>query len=207
VQRCLAAWDVRAPLSPDVLAARIAARLDAVLATDLGDGLRLDALPEGAQRAELGFDFALEGATLSHLRAACAAHGADALVPASLGARTLRGLMTGKIDLVLRHADRYHVLDWKSNRLGEQLADYAPSRLTAAMDAHHYRLQALIYQLALHRHLRAHLAGYDPARHLGEPLYLFVRAVGLAPGAGIWRGELPVALLHAVDAALAEGAP
>jgi exodeoxyribonuclease V beta subunit len=207
VQRCLAAWDVRAPLPAELLAARIATRLDGVLAADLGGGLRIDALPADAQRAEMGFDFALEGATLSRLRAACAAHGAADLVPEALGARTLRGLMTGKIDLVLRHGDRYHVLDWKSNRLGEQLADYLPDRLPAAMDAHHYRLQALLYHLALHRHLRAHLAGYDPARQLGAPLYLFVRAVGLAPGAGVWRGEIPLPLLGAVDAALAEGAP
>ena len=207
VQRCLADWDVRSPLPAEVLAARIAARLDAVLAADLGEGLRLDALPPEAQRAEMGFDFALEGATLSRLRAACAAHGAADLVPEALGARTLRGLMTGKIDLVLRHGDRHHVLDWKSNRLGEQLDDYAPERLPAAMDAHHYRLQALLYHLALHRHLRAHLAGYDPARHLGAPIYLFVRAVGIAPGAGVWRGEITLPLLLAVDAALAESAP
>jgi len=206
VQRCLAGWDVRAALPPEVLAARVAARLDAVLAADLGEGLRIDALGADAQRAEMGFDFALEGATLSRLRAACVAHGGPDLVPDALGARTLRGLMTGKIDLVLRHAGRYHVLDWKSNRLGEQLADYAPERLPAAMDAHHYRLQALLYQIALHRHLRAHLAGYDPARQLGAPLYLFVRAVGLAPGAGVWRGAVPLPLLHAVDAALAEDA-
>lgn len=207
VQRCLAAWDVRSPLPPEALAARIAARLDGMLAADLGEGLRLDALPADVQRAEMGFDFALEGATLSRLRAACAAHGAADLVPEALGMRALRGLMTGKIDLVLRHGDRFLVLDWKSNRLGEQLAHYAPERLPAAMDAHHYRLQALLYHLALHRHLRAHLAGYDPARHLGAPLYLFVRAVGLAPGAGVWRGDVPLPLLAAVDEALAEAAP
>jgi exodeoxyribonuclease V beta subunit len=207
VLRCLAEWDVRAPLPAEALAARLAARLDAVLAADLGDGLRLDALPASAQRAEMGFDFALEGATLGRVRAACAAHGADALLPAALGSRGLRGLMTGKVDLVLRHAGRFHVLDWKSNRLGESLDDYAPRRLEAAMDEHHYRLQALLYQVALHRHLRAHLPGYDAARDLGAPLYLFVRAVGLAPGAGVWRGALSPALLHAVDAALAEPAP
>ncbi len=207
VQRCLADWDVRSPLPPEALAARIAARLDGMLAADLGDGLRIDALPADAQRAEMGFDFALEGATLSRLRAACAAHGAADLVPDALGMRALRGLMTGKIDLVLRHGDRFLVLDWKSNRLGEQLADYAPERLPAAMDAHRYRLQALLYHLALHRHLRAHLGGYDPARHLGAPLYLFVRAVGLAPGAGVWRGDVPLPLLAAVDEAMAEATP
>jgi exodeoxyribonuclease V beta subunit len=206
VRRSLQEYDVRAPLPAELLASRIAARLDAVIEADLGGGLRLADLGPAAQRAEMGFDFVLEGAGLQLLREACAAHGAEALLPAALGQRVLRGMMTGKIDLVLRAGERFHVLDYKSNRLGERLSDYAPERLQAAMDEHHYRLQALLYCVALHRHLRTHLDGYDPRRHLGAPLYLFVRAVGLAPMHGIWRGDFGVDLLQAVDAALAHGA-
>jgi exodeoxyribonuclease V beta subunit len=68
------------------------------------------------------------------------------------------------------------------------------------MDRERYRFQALIYTLALHRHLRARLAGYERARHLGDPVYVFVRAAGLAPGAGVWSRPFPPALLDAVDA-------
>jgi exodeoxyribonuclease V beta subunit len=41
----------------------------------------------------------------------------------------------------------------------------------------HYPLQALLYAVALHRYLRARLAGYDPGRHLAGVLYLFVRGM------------------------------
>jgi exodeoxyribonuclease V beta subunit len=45
--------------------------------------------------------------------------------------------------------------------------------------------------------------GYDPAQHLGEGIYLFVRAAGLAPGAGVWAHRFSDALIDAIDAALA----
>jgi hypothetical protein len=37
-----------------------------------------------------------------------------------LPAERLRGLMTGKIDLVFEHGGRFHVLDYKGNWLGER---------------------------------------------------------------------------------------
>ncbi len=45
------------------------------------------------------------------------------------------------------------------------------------MIAAHYPLQALLYSVALHRYLRWRLPGYDPERHLGGVLYLFVRGM------------------------------
>jgi len=51
--------------------------------------------------------------------------------------------------------------------------------------------------------LRQRLPGYRRERHLGEAIYLLVRAVGLAPEAGIWRHRFDDALIDAADAALA----
>ena len=45
------------------------------------------------------------------------------------------------------------------------------------MVAAHYPLQAMLYSVALHRYLRWRLPGYDPDRHLGGVLYLFVRGM------------------------------
>jgi exodeoxyribonuclease V beta subunit len=106
----------------------------------------------------------------------------------------LRGYLTGSIDLVLRvhgrwelpdgevHAGpRYLVADHKTNRLAWPEAptafDYRPEALTEAMIHHDYPLQALLYQAALHRLLRWRQPGYDPARHLGGALYLFLRGM------------------------------
>ncbi|MEO6154898.1 MAG: UvrD-helicase domain-containing protein [Thermomonas sp.] len=181
----------------------VAQRLDATLDTELQPGLRLSALPAHALRAEMGFEYLLGDASTEGLRAACRAAGEDNLMPVLI-THTLRGLMNGKIDLVFEHAGRFHVLDWKGNWLGDQLENYAPAALPAAMDVHHYRLQALLYTVALHRYLRTRLgAAYRPSEHLGDPVYLFLRAVGLAPDAGVWTQHFSPFLIEAVDAALA----
>ncbi len=181
----------------------VAQRLDATLNAELQPGLRLSDLPASALRAEMAFDYLLGDASTERLRVACRAAGEEDLMPV-LATHTLRGLMNGKIDLVFAHAGRFHVLDWKGNWLGDRLDDYTPAVLPAAMDVHHYRLQALLYTVALHRYLRTRMgAAYLPSVHLGDPVYLFLRAVGLAPGAGVWTQHFSPALIEAVDAALA----
>jgi exodeoxyribonuclease V beta subunit len=181
----------------------VAQRLDATLDAELQPGLRLSDLPAHALRAEMAFDYLLGDASTDSLRAACRAAGEENLMPV-LAMHTLRGLMNGKIDLVFEHAGRFHVLDWKGNWLGDQLDNYVPAALPAAMDVHHYRLQALLYTVALHRYLRTRLGeAYRPSEHLGAPVYLFLRAVGLTPGAGVWTQHFSPALIEAVDAALA----
>ena len=204
VRRCLLDSGVRSRDVPiDALVPLLAERVQASLDADLGGGLRLVAVPTQCMRAEMEFHFALDDVSIRALRAACAAHGEPALVP-SIALSRINGLMTGKIDLVFQHAGRFHVLDYKGNWLGSRLADYAPDALRRAMDAHHYRFQALLYTVAVDRYLRQRVPGYARAEHLGDALYLFVRAVGLAPDAGVWRQRFDDALIDAVDGALAQ---
>ena len=202
-------------LDIDALVPRVARRvqgaLDAPLALGDGHEVRLGALPARQLRAEMAFDFVLDDVDLDRLRRACGDHGEPDLVPRT-GAHHLRGLMTGRIDLVFAHAGRFHVLDYKGNRLGvdgaeARLSAYSPAALARAMDASQYRFQALLYVVAVDRYLRQRLgAGYDRTRQLGEVVYLFVRAAGLGPDAGVWAHRFPDALLDAVDRVLA-GAP
>jgi exodeoxyribonuclease V beta subunit len=185
---------------------RLAQRLDAALAAPLGleraPDLALGDVPAQDQRAELGFDFALPEIALADLAAACARHGEPELVPAS--ARRVAGLMSGKIDLVFRVDDRFHVLDYKGNWLGERVGDYLGERLGAAMDHSQYRFQALLYTLALDRYLQQRLGdAYGREQQLGECVYLFLRAAGLASGAGIWRQRFAPGLIEDAQAALA----
>ena len=182
----------------------LAARLDAMRATDLGAGLRLDALPAAQQVAEMEFLLPLADVPQAALRALLARHGAADLLP-WIGAARLRGLLGGFIDRVACWQGRYHVIDYKTNALGLTTEDYRGEALEQAMRAHHYPLQALLYVLALHRYLRRRLPGYDYARHMGEALYLFVRAVGLDADAGIWRHRFDAALVLELDR-LCEGA-
>ncbi|HEX4903548.1 MAG TPA: UvrD-helicase domain-containing protein, partial [Acidimicrobiales bacterium] len=97
-------------------------------------------------------------------------------------AQSVRGYLSGSIDLVLRTGGRFLVVDHKSNWLGapgEELSawHYRPSALRDAMVKAHYPLQAMLYAVALHRYLRWRLPGYDPEVHLGGVLYLFLRGM------------------------------
>ena len=186
----------------DVTLAALARMLARTRATDLGDGLRLSDLSDAARVAEFGFQLPV-AVSLPALRAVCAAHDAADVWPERISTPALNGMLNGFADLIFLHGGRYHVLDYKTNRLGERLRDYRESALQTAMDAHHYPLQALLYTVALHRYLRQRLPGYTPELHLGESWYLFLRGVGLAPGAGVWRRRWSAALIMALDEACA----
>jgi exodeoxyribonuclease V beta subunit len=136
---------------------------------------------------------------------------------------TVRGYLTGSLDLVVRiagpHGPRFAVLDYKTNWLAgpdEELTvwHHRRSALTAQMLRHHYALQALLYAVALHRYLRWRLAEYDPDRHLAGVLYLFVRGMigpdtpvvaGTPCGVFGWRPSR--AVIEALSDALDHGAP
>ena len=111
----------------------------------------------------------------------------------------LNGMFKGFIDLVVQAGDRYYLLDYKSNDLGARQADYAPGALAQAMCASRYDAQMLMYLLALHRQLRARLADYDYARHMGGALYLFLRGQD-APGQGLVALRPDQDLIDALDA-------
>lgn len=111
---------------------------------------------------------------------------ADRLEQPVLGDQALRGYLSGSVDVVLRVPDgddqRFVVVDYKTNRLGAvdgegRVADYGPAELAEAMLHSHYPLQAMLYSVVLHRYLRWRLPGYDPERHLGGVLYLYLRGM------------------------------
>ncbi|MDE2408014.1 MAG: UvrD-helicase domain-containing protein [Xanthomonadaceae bacterium] len=195
----------------DTLAAPLAQRLQAVLDTPLGSatGPRLADLAAADMRAELEFNYLLDGASLRALRNACEANGEAGLAP--VREQTLAGLMNGKIDLVFAHDGRFHVLDYKGNQLASGprscLQDYAPAALEHKMLATGYRFQALLYTIAVERYLRERLGDrYRRAAHLGDCWYLFIRAVGLqlpdGTPCGIWHHRFRDDLLDAVQGVL-----
>jgi len=207
VRRCLREEGVRLrEIAMDALVPHVAERvqvtLDTVLFCDETSPLRLSGLRADQLRTEMEFHFVLGDVSMQRLRDVCAEFGDPQLIPQT-AASTLRGLMNGKIDLVFEHSGRFHVLDYKSNRLGVHLSDYAAAALTHAMDQHHYRFQALLYTVALDRYLRQRVLDYRRELHLGAAIYLFVRATGLAAGSGIWTHRFDDRLIAAVDRVLA----
>jgi exodeoxyribonuclease V beta subunit len=138
---------------------------------------------------------------------------ADRLTSAALGNQSLRGYLAGSIDAVLRLPDdRFLVVDYKTNYLGDTAADYSHARLAEAMLHSDYPLQALLYIVVLHRFLRWRVSGYDPARHLGGVLYLFVRGMcgvdtPVVDGqpCGVFSWQPPADLVVALSDLLDEG--
>lgn len=175
------------------------------LTVAMPEGARLCDLPDAQRRAEMEFHFALDHVGVDALLSTVQAHGLLTARDGFGARRTLDGLMTGKIDLIYVHDDRYFILDYKTNRL----PDYAPPTLERAMHEGEYTLQAAIYTLALHRWLRFRLGeAYDYERDVGGVRYVFCRGVDArrSPSPGVHADRLPFALVDALDRLFGGGA-
>jgi exodeoxyribonuclease V beta subunit len=120
-----------------------------------------------------------------------------------------RGIMKGVMDLVIRHAGRFYLVDWKSNHLGDRTADYHRRQLGACMQASLYVLQYHIYAVALHRFLKLRVPGYAYARHFGGVSYVFLRGVDRrrGPEYGLVVDRPDPELIETFERELIDGAP
>ncbi len=114
--------------------------------------------------------------------------------------------LKGSIDLVYVHQGRFYLADYKSNRLGPSDADYHHDAMVRCMDQHHYWMQALIYQVALHRFLQTRHKNYQPEQHLGGVSYLFLRGMRNGQSQGVLHWRFPLELIEQADAALGKTA-
>ena len=89
----------------------------------------------------------------------------------------LEGMMNGKIDLFFEHNEKFYVLDWKSNFLGDSIKDYAPEKLNDAMNENNYHLQYLIYTIAIIKFIKTRKKDFNYEKDFGGVIYLFVRGM------------------------------
>jgi len=206
----------------------LAAAIETPLGPLLG-GRRLRDLPRADRLDELEFELPLAGGDRpsGHVELSAIAallRGDPALAPYAQRLddpalrRSVRGYLTGSIDLVVRDggAQRFAIVDYKTNWLGggEELSawHHRPAALAGEMHRAHYVLQALLYTVALHRYLRWRLPAYDPDRHLAGVLYLFVRGMtgpqtpqlGGTP-CGVWAWRPPAGLVEQLSDVLERG--
>jgi exodeoxyribonuclease V beta subunit len=192
-------WDEFA----DILSQWLPAFLHAPLA--LPDGRQVSLADADDYRAEMEFWFEARHVDTLALDRLVSAHTLAARPRPTLLADRLNGMLKGFIDLIVEHAGRWYVVDYKSNWLGGDARAYTVEAMDASVRHSRYDLQYAIYTLALHRQLRARLAGYDYERHVGGVLYLYLRGVD-ETGHGVHRERLPFALVDAMDRLFAEGA-
>lgn len=155
------------PFAPDLALQDIpqSARLDELqftlpVASGLGAALEPDSL---AQVLEDSQDPGLPPGYAQQIRA--------------LGFPRLRGFLTGFVDLIFLHQERWYVVDYKSNHLGDGLEAYHHSKLPKAMAESHYVLQYLLYTVALHRFLKQRLPDYSYETHMGGVYYLYLKGM------------------------------
>lgn len=164
----------------------------------------LSALPRDRQLRELEFTLAVERPNLRELAELLQKHGAPALAPGyherltRVGAQTLQGFLRGYIDLMFEWEDRWYVADYKSNRLPA----YEQPDAIEAVQREHYVLQGQLYSAAAHRYLRQRDPHYEPAKHWGGALFLFVRGMEgpEKAGASVFFERQSPELLIAMDA-------
>ncbi len=181
----------------DVLCAWLPEFLDAKLPLPSGGAVSLRQLSLGQTRPEFAFMFEANSVRLAQIDRVVSDHMLPGLHPPPLTASHVNGLLSGFIDLVFECEGAWYTLDYKSNHLADTTAAYTEAAMVREMAHHRYDLQAALYLLALHRFLRARLADYDPARHIGGVLYPFLRGVG--PGTGVFVARPDVAMLDALD--------
>jgi exodeoxyribonuclease V beta subunit len=165
----------------------------------LGSYLVLSQLQRADMWAEMSFSFEAHQLTADTLDALIQQHLFVDTPRPSLQARTLNGMLTGFMDLVLQHDGKYWVLDYKSNRLN----NYAPLTLQNAILEKRYEVQYVLYTLALHRLLTSRLPDYDYDQHIGGCIYVFLRGIEDA-GAGVHVQRPSKALIEALDRAFAK---
>lgn len=113
--------------------------------------------------------------------------------------KTLKGYLTGFVDLVCRYQGKYYVIDYKSNYLGDYLHDYGAERIRIAMGEHNYGLQYWIYTLVLHRFLAGTLHNYSYEEMFGGVFYLFARGMNPDyPGNGVFFDRPQVSVVDAL---------
>ena len=151
---------------------------------------------------EMEFHLPLAGMDRASLARCFAAHGYSHGIPDS--ASEIDGFLHGFIDVVAQHGERWYVMDYKSNWLGDNIHAYSGQALRDAMGAHGYAAQYLFYLTALHRFLRLRLSEYDYERHIGGVFYLFLRGMSPdMPGQGVYHDAPTRACIEAIDACFA----
>jgi exodeoxyribonuclease V beta subunit len=171
------------------------------LPKDFGE-MTLAGLSQEDCRSEMEFWFAGHGVGARELDDAVTA----AILPATPRPRLLdtsvNGMLNGFIDLVFCYRNRYYVLDYKSNHLGDSEAAYETKAMEKAILEHRYDLQYVIYILALHRLLKLRLPDYDYEKHVGGAVYLFLRGVD-DQGHGVFLDRPSQTLIETLDMAFA----
>lgn len=152
-----------------------------VLNAEILPGVRLKDIKPAARAAEMEFLLSMPKGLTAKRLGEWLAKADPRYAVSGLDEKTLAGYLTGFIDLTfMDHNRRFWILDWKSNAIAEHVncaEDYTEEVMAAEMTKHHYRLQYLIYLVALRRFLKLRLGDAWCEDVIGGAVYVFLRGV------------------------------
>ncbi len=172
--------------------AAILAKLQELCEVELQPGMSLKAVPRSDRVAEMEFACRLNRTDPKRLREILErCPGLPSQFTANLGRlrfNPVEGYLRGFIDLFFQFNRRYYIVDWKSNWLGNQAADYDEEGMRNSMVEHNYFLQAHLYLLAADLFLQNRVKNYDYARDFGGVFYIYLRGVDpKSPRLGVYE--------------------
>jgi exodeoxyribonuclease V beta subunit len=198
----------------EALCAQLQVLLKAPLETASEPGLTLSRIPLAERLSEVEFSHPIASLQGDQLQKIFVKHGGPELpaeFPKSLGRlhfRQVEGFMRGFIDLLFRFKDRYYIVDWKSNWLGNRPSDYDREGIRACMLQHSYFLQYHLYTVAADLYLSRRVSGYEYDKQFGGVFYVFFRGLDPAiPGRGIFHHLPPADLVSDLRQLLIGGLP
>lgn len=114
--------------------------------------------------------------------------------------RSVFGFLKGYIDLTFRIGEKYYILDYKSNHLGDSLGDYSDDAIADEILHSNYDLQYHLYSVALHRMLEKTISKYNYEAHFGGVFYLFLRGININdPGSGVFFHKPEFSVIDKID--------
>jgi len=162
--------------------------------------LRLSELKQSELVQEMEFYYQTQNIETNRLLSII--RGQDVAVTAG---KAEQGFLKGFIDLTFRHGDKYYLLDYKTNYLGDGISDYESSSLQEEMREASYDLQYHIYTVALHRYLKRHLPEYHYEQNFGGAFYLFLRGMNTDGREGIFFDCPKASTIEQLDEYISRG--
>jgi exodeoxyribonuclease V beta subunit len=102
----------------------------------------------------------------------------DTVTKSDFDFENVQGFLKGYIDLFFMYKNKYYILDYKSNFLGEDYSDYNDDSLRQSIASSCYYLQYSLYTVAMNRFLKQKGGNeYNYSKNMGGAIYLYLRGV------------------------------
>ena len=102
----------------------------------------------------------------------------DTVTKSDFDFENVQGFLKGYIDLFFMYKNKYYILDYKSNFLGEDYSDYNDDSLRQSIASSCYYLQYSLYTVAMNRFLKQRVGkDYRYSKNMGGAIYLYLRGV------------------------------